>query len=139
MSLKTDFFDGSTGLLTQCDDAFAAGQAFVTTNLTGISTDLKTNAASGFTNFTLNYPATLGATLLRGANGHNAASKCPPHNGHNGGTGGRHSQPNNQILKAYLAGIQDGMALQNIYNYECAPQLNVTDSIDTTIDLVFTF
>jgi len=136
MSLKYDYFDGSTGLLMQCDAAYAAGQGFVTTNLAQISTDLKTNAASGFTNFTLNYPATMGAALLRGANGSNAASKCPPHNG---GTGGRHSQPNNFILKAYLAGIQDGMAQQAIYNYEVAPQLNVIHSIDTTIDLVFTF
>jgi hypothetical protein len=122
MSLKYDYFDGSTGLLMQQDAAFAAGQAFVTTNQTQISSDLKTNAAAGFTIFTLNYPATMSSAILRGANG-----------------GGRQTVPNNLILKAYLAGITDGFATQMIYSYEMVPQLNITSNVDTTIDLNFSF
>ena len=122
MSLKYDYFDGSTGLLMQQDAAFAAGQAFVTANATQISTDLKTNAAAGFTTFTLNYPATMSSAILRGANG-----------------GVRPNVPNNLILSAYLAGITDGFAQQAIYSYEVTPQLNITSVVDTTIDLNFTF
>ena len=46
---------------------------------------------------------------------------------------------NNLILKAYLAGIQDGLATNNIYDYECNPTLNVSDTVNTSIDLNFTF
>jgi hypothetical protein len=116
MSLKYDYFDGSTGLLMQCDAAFAAGQTFVNvTNLTAISNDLKAQAALGLTTFTLNYPTTYNTTALRGNKG------------------------NNLILKAYLAGIQDGLASNNIYDYEVSPSLNVSDTINTSVDLNFTF
>ena len=116
MSLKTDFYDGSTGLLTQCDTAFAAGSAFVTvTNLVAISNDLKSQAALGLTTFTLTYPTSYNPVALRGNKG------------------------NNLILKAFLAGIQDGLAAQNIYDYEVAPALNVSDTVTTSIDLNFTF
>lgn len=116
MSLKTDFYDGSTGLLTQCDAAFAAGQTFVTTtNLTSISNDLKSHAALGLTSFTLTYPTTYNPVALRGNKG------------------------NNLILKAYLAGVQDGLASQAIYDYEVNPALNISDTVTTSIDLNFTF
>lgn len=116
MSLKTDFFDGSTGLQTQCNNAFDAGSTFVvTTNLAAISDALKENAAAGNTKFTVTLLTTYSPSILRGNKG------------------------NNLILKAYLAGIQSGLAAQDIYNYECSPSLNVTDSVDTSIDLNFTF
>lgn len=116
MSLKTDFFDGVTGLLQQCDAAFTAGQTFVTvTNLTAISNDLKAQAALGLTSFTLTYITSYSPAALRGNKG------------------------NNLILKAYLAGITAGLAAQNIYNYEVTPALNITDTVSTKIDLNFNF
>jgi hypothetical protein len=116
MSLKTDFYDGSTGLLTQCDNAFIAGSAFITvTNLTSLSSDLKAQAALGVTTFTLTYPTNYNPAALRGNKG------------------------NNLILKAFLAGVQDGLAAQNIYDYEVIPALNVTDTVTTSINLNFTF
>jgi hypothetical protein len=115
MSLKTDFYDGATGLTQKCADAFSAGQSFVTSNLSAISADLKEQASFGVTKFTLNYVATFDAAILRGNKG------------------------NNLMLKSYLAGIQNGMANQAIYNYEVAPALNISDSATTTIDLNFTF
>jgi hypothetical protein len=116
MSLKTDFYDGSTGLLTQCDTAFAAGSSFVTgINLTSISNDLKSQAALGLTTFTLTYQTTYNPVAMRGNKG------------------------NNLILKAYLAGIQSGLATQNIYDYEVSPSLNISDTVTTSIDLNFTF
>jgi len=116
MSLKTDFFDGATGLQTKCNDAFDAGVTFVTvTNLAAISAALISAAAAGNTKFTTTLLTTYNPATLRGNKG------------------------NNLILKAYLAGVQEGLANQDIYNYECVPALNVSDSVDTKIDLNFNF
>lgn len=116
MSLKTDFFDGVTGLHEQCNAAFNAGVQFVTvTNLSAISAALISNAAAGNTKFTVTLSTTYQPATLRGNKG------------------------NNLILKAYLAGIQKGLADQEIYSYECTPTLNISDTIDTKIDLNFNF
>lgn len=116
MSLKTDYFDGATGLQAKCNDAFAAGVTFVTVdNLAAISAALIAAAAAGSTKFTTTLQTTYNPSTLRANKG------------------------NNLILKAYLAGIQQGLADQEIYNYECLAALNVSDSIDTKIDLNFTF
>src|ERR1035437_6099227 len=102
MSLKTDFYDGSTGLNQQMDAAFAAGGTYVTTNLTALSAALKSNAAQGLTSFTVNMlgAGSLNAGYLRANNG------------------------NNLLLKSFMAGIVDGLAAQSIYSYECVPSLN---------------
>lgn len=116
MSLKTDYFDGATGLNQKCNDAFDAGVTFVTVdNLTTISDALVAAAASGTTKFTVTIVTSYSPSILRGNKG------------------------NNLILKAYLAGIQKGLADQDIYNYECTSALNVGDSVDTKIDLNFNF
>lgn len=116
MSLKTDYFDGATGLQTQCNNAFDAGVTFVTvSNLATISTALINAAAAGTTKFTTTIITSYLPTTLRGNKG------------------------DNLILKAYLAGIEQGLANQDIYNYECTPALNVSDSITTSIDLNFNF
>ena len=116
MSLKTDYFDGATGLQTKCNDAFDAGVTFVTVdNLSAIRTALISSAAAGSTKFITTLLTSYNPSTLRGNKG------------------------NNLILKAYLAGIQQGLANQDIYNYECTPTLNVSDSVDTKIDLNFNF
>jgi hypothetical protein len=117
MSLKTDFFDGATGLQAKMNDAFDAGSTYVTTNLSALSAALIANAAKGSTSFTVNVAGTgsLNASDLRANNG------------------------NNLLLKAFLAGIVSGLSGQDIYSYECTPALNVTDSINTSVDFKFTF
>ncbi len=116
MSLKTDFFDGATGLHEQCNDAFDAGVTFVTvTNLAAIAAALVSNAAAGNTKFTVTLSTTYQPAILRGNKG------------------------NNLILKAYLAGIAKGLADQQVYAYECTPALNISDTVDTKIDLNFNF
>lgn len=116
MSLKTDFFDGATGLHEKCNDAFDAGVTFVATdNLAVISAALVSAAAAGNTKFTVTLTTSYNPSILRGNKG------------------------NNLILKAYLAGIKQGLADQQIYDYECAAALNVGDSVDTKIDLNFNF
>ena len=116
MSLKTDYFDGATGLQAKCNDAFYAGVQFIVIdNIAAISATLISAAAAGNTKFTVTLMTSYQPSTLRGNKG------------------------NNLILKAYLAGIQKGLADQEIYNYECLAALNVADSIDTKIDLNFTF
>lgn len=116
MSLKTDYFDGATGLQAKTNDAFAAGVTWVTVdNLSAISQALINAAAAGNTKFTTTILTSYNPAILRGNKG------------------------NNLILKAYLAGIQQGLADQEIYTYECTPTLNVSDSVDTKIDLNFNF
>lgn len=116
MSLKTDYFDGATGLQAKCNDAFDFGVDFVLSdNLAAISTALTDNAALGNTKFTVTLLTTFQPSTLRGNKG------------------------NNLILKAYLAGIEFGLADQEIYNYECSASLNISSTVDTSIDLNFTF
>ena len=116
MSLKTDFFDGATGLHEQCNAAFDAGVNFVTVaNLAAISSALVAGAAAGNTKFTVTLTTTYMPSTLRGNKG------------------------NNLILKAYLAGITKGLADQEVYAYECTPALNILDTVTTKIDLNFNF
>ena len=51
MSLKTDFLDGANGFTQQMADVFAQGQAYITANLTALTTELQTNASKGIKNF----------------------------------------------------------------------------------------
>ena len=114
-TLRDSFYEGTTGLLQQCDAAFAAGQAVVTTNNAAIAAGLQSNAALGLTEFIINVPVTYQTAALRGNKG------------------------NNLILKSFLDGIVDGFAQQNIYSYQVNPTLNVSDTITTSVDLNFTF
>lgn len=51
----------------------------------------------------------------------------------------RANKGQNLLLKAFLAGITEGLASQAIYSYECTPSLNVSDTVDTKIDFNFNF
>jgi len=117
MSLKSDFYDGSTGLNQQMEAAFAAGGTYVTTNLTTLSNALKSNAAAGITKFTVTILGTapINGALLRANNS------------------------NNLLCKSFFAGIVDGLAAQSIFNYECSIVLNVSDSVNTNVDFNFNF
>lgn len=118
MSLKTDYFDGATGLQAKMNDAFDAGALFVTsTNLATLSAALIDAAAQGKTSFTVSISGTgaLNAAYLRSNNA------------------------NNLLTKAFFAGIQNGLAAQDIYNYECTLALNVADTVNTGVDFKFNF
>ncbi len=117
MSLKTDYFDGATGLQAKLNDAFDAGVTYVTTNLSTLSAALIDAAAQGKTKFTV---TTTGTGSLNG--GYLRANKG-----------------DNLLLKAFFSGIQNGLAAQDIYNYECSLVLNVTDTVDTKVDFNFNF
>lgn len=117
MSLKTDYFDGATGLQAKMNDAFDAGAAYVSANLVTLSAALIDAAAQGKTKFTVTVTGTgtLNAAYLRANKG------------------------DNLLLKAFYAGITSGLAAQDIYNYECLPVLNISDTVNTNVDLNFTF
>lgn len=80
-----------------------------------ISAGLMANAALGLKTFTITIPTTYLPATLRGNNG------------------------NNYILKAYLSGIVEQLSNQLIYDYQCTPTLNTDDTVNTSIDLNFTF
>jgi hypothetical protein len=82
---------------------------------TTIQSGLQTNATAGLKTFTVTVPSTYNPSALRGNKG------------------------NNLILKAYFAGVSQGLADQEIYNYQCVPVLNTSDTVDTKVDLNFTF
>lgn len=117
MSLKTDFFDGATGLQTKLNDAFDAGAAYVASNLSALSAALIDEAAQGQTKFTVTVTGTgtVSAAYLRANNG------------------------NNLLKQAFFAGIQDGLAGQDIYSYECSLSLDISDSVNTNVNFNFTF
>jgi hypothetical protein len=116
MSLKTDYFDGLTGLHQKEIDAFNAGADFVNVdNLSDISAELVSAANAGKVKFTVTLSTTYSPSVLRGNKG------------------------DNLILKSYLAGIKKGLSDQGVFDFECTPSLNVADSVDTKIDLAFNF
>lgn len=117
MSLKTDFFDGATGLNTKMSDAYDAGEAYVAANLSTLSAALIAAAEQGKTKFTVTVTGTgtLNGGYLRGNKG------------------------DNLLLKSFFAGILGGLASEQIFNYECSLVLNITDSVATNVDFNFNF
>lgn len=116
MSLKTDYFDGLTGLHQKEADAFSAGVSFINVaNLAAISTELVNAAAAGKTTFVVSLATSYLPTILRGNKG------------------------DNLIAKSYLAGVRKALSDQAIYEFECTPGLNITDPLTVKIDLNFNF
>ncbi len=117
MSLKTDYFDGATGLQAKMNEAFDAGAAYVTTNISALSNGLVEAAAKGQSKFTVKVTGTgtVNASYLRANSG------------------------NNMLLKSFFAGIKDGLAAQDVYDYECSLQLDVSDSVNTNVNFLFNF
>lgn len=112
MTLKTDYFDGATGLHTQMNDVFDAGVAFVTANLASLTTELQSAAAKGVTTFTVNITTTDEPANLR---------------------------LNGLYLQTYLNGIAHELANQDIYGDEVSLSLNTSQTTETSIDFNFTF
>ncbi len=115
MTLKTDYFDGATGLHEKMNDAFDAGSTFVTTNLATLSAALISAAEQGKTTFDVSVTTTFNPGYMRANNG------------------------NNLLRKAYFAGIQSGLADNDIYDYECTLALDVSDTTDTKVKFQFDF
>lgn len=115
MSLKTDYFDGVTGLHEKMNDAFDAGVAFIVANTADLSNDLISAAEQGKTKFDVSYTTSFNVAWLRANNG------------------------DNLLKKAYFAGLQKGLADSQIYSYECSLALDVSDSTSTKVKFQFNF
>lgn len=113
MSLKTDYFDGSTGLITKVNDSFDLGVAWVTTNLSSISSSLKTYAAKGVGTFTVSISTSDNLSNMMSNNA------------------------DNMIAKGYLAGVQYGLAAQDLYYFDVVPSLEGSVS-SANVQLNFT-
>ena len=112
MSLKTDFYDGATGLHTQMNDVFDTGAAFVTANLAALTTAMTTQAAQGVTTFT--------ATIL---------TVDEPVN----------LRLEGLYLSHYFAGIISQLAIEDVYSHEVTLTLDTSDQITTGVHFNFTF
>lgn len=112
MTLKTDYFDGATGLHQQMNDVFDSGIAFVTANLASLTTELQLAASKGLKTFTVNIITTDEPTNLR---------------------------LNGLYLSTYLNGILHELANQDIYESEVSLSLNTSLTDTTSIDFNFTF
>ena len=88
-----------------------------TGNYVTIKGALISNAQQGLTKFTLTIPGTgtLSPTYLRANHGANL------------------------LNASFLAGIGYALAGQQIYNYECKPILDLSDQVNTSVDLNFNF
>lgn len=117
MSLKTDFFDGATGLQSKLNAAFDSGSSYVTDNLATLSDALVAAAAQGQTKFTVK---------INGVGGVNAAAL-------------RANNGSNLLLKSFFAGVAAGLATQDVYNYECSLELDISDSVNTSVKFNFNF
>lgn len=115
MSLRDDFYEGSTGLGQKLLAASDAGVALVVAQAATITAGLQANAALGLKKFTITLPVTYNPAALRNNKG------------------------DNLILKAFLSGIVSGLADESILDFECEPKLNTTDTINTQVDLNFNF
>lgn len=112
MTLKTDFFDGASGYNQQMADVFAAGESFVSTNLSTLTAELQSNAAKGLQSFKVTIPTTFEPQNLRLKGNH---------------------------LKCYFSGIQAALAAEDIYSHECSLSLNTDDTMETKVDFLFNF
>ena len=111
MSLKTDYLDGVNGLTEKMALVYAAGEQFIVDNRTAIQVDLEANAAQGKKDFILTYLTAFEPDYLR--------------------LGGYH-------MLTYFSGIRNGLLNEQMYEQEVGIALNVSDQIDTSIDLAFT-
>lgn len=111
MSLKTDYLDGANGFTQKMAAVYAAGQQFVVDNRAGLQAELESNAAKGVRKFTVSLLTTFEPDFLR---------------------------LNGDHQKTYFSGIRDGLLGEEIYEHEVAISLNVSDQVNTSIDLKFT-
>lgn len=117
MSLRTDYFDGATGLNAKLIDAFTEGEDYVADNLTTLSTAILSAAEQGLTKFTVKVTGTGGLN----------------------GSYLRANKSNNLLCKSFFAGIHAGLAAEQIFDYECTLTLDVSDTVDTNVNFVFNF
>jgi pyridoxine 5'-phosphate synthase PdxJ len=116
MSLRDEYFAGSTGVSQKMQDAHDAGVALVEEGqYETIVAGLQANAALGLKKFTVTVPVTYSPAALRNNKG------------------------DNLILKAFFSGMSEALSEELVYDFECELKLNTSDSVNTLVDLNFNF
>lgn len=112
MTLKTDYFDGATGLNEQMQDVFDEGVAYAVANVAVLSTELIDAASKGLVTFTSTLGVTFEPQSLRLKGLHQAT---------------------------FFNGIYKGLSDEGIFQNEVTLVLNESDQIDLKIDFNFSF
>ena len=110
MSLRTDY----TGALdTKLAEARVAGRDLVlVTNLASITTDMAAAAAQGKKEFTISLPVAYQPQDLRLAG---------------------------PLWEAYKSGVEEAVSSEDVMGNEVTVSLNTDDTVDTAVDLAFSF
>jgi len=110
MSLRTDYTGAIDAKLAQ---ARIAGRDFVlVSNLANITSDMAAAAAQGKRAFTLTYTVSFQPSDLR---------------------------LQGPLWKAYRSGILEGLASEDVMNNEVSVELNTSDTLATSVNLIFDF
>ena len=112
-------------------------------NYAALQAGLVAGAAAGLTHFTVTLPVSYLPQFLRGQQGKN----CWPNNQINpnvsqvtmSNTNYGNDPSDNLIRKSFFAGILQGLADNQIYNFECNLVLNTYDQLNLAVDFNFTF
>lgn len=130
---------GTSGVTIIINDAGAAPSG----NYAALQAGLVSAAAQGLTHFTITLPATYLPQYLRGSQSKN----CWPSNQMNNNMSQVSSSNSNYgndpsdnlIRKSFFAGIHQGLADNQIYDFECALVLNTSDQLNLGVDFNFMF
>jgi len=112
-------------------------------NYAALQAALVSAAQQGLTHFTVTLPATYMPQFLRGSQSKN----CWPQNQYNSNMSQVSSSNSNYgndpsdnlIRKSFFAGIHQGLADNQIYDFECALVLNTSDQLNLGVDFNFMF
>jgi len=125
-------------------DIVQAGTA-VSGNYAALQGALVANAAAGLTNFIVTLPVSYQPQYLRGSRGNhfcvpNQTTPDPNYYSVAASNSNYGNDPSdNLIRKSFFAGVTQGLADNQIYDFECFLKLNTYDQLNLAIDFHFTF
>lgn len=105
------------------------------TNLASLTTQLAAAASHGQRKFTINFPVTFQPADLRGATACNVVSPAASSASRCGC--GPTKNMNGPLWPAFQSGVYQALFSQNIMDNEVTVQLNTSDQLATSIDLLF--
>ena len=115
-------------------------------NYAALQGALVANAAAGLTYFTVTLPVSYQPQYLRGSRGRhfgcgpNQTTPDPNYYSVAASNSNYGNDPSdNLIRKSFFAGITQGLANNQIYDFECNLKLNTFDQLNTAVDFNFTF
>jgi hypothetical protein len=114
-------------------------------NYAALQGALVANAAAGLTHFIVTLPVSYQPQYLRGSRGNhfcvpNQTTPDPNFYSVAASNSNYGNDPSdNLIRKSFFAGVQQGLADNQIYNFECSLKLNTSDQLNLAVDFIFMF